>query len=56
MDDAPIKSDRDYRLALKEIGGLINAKRDSSEGDRLDVLITQVEAWEREHHRLDVPN
>jgi HTH-type transcriptional regulator/antitoxin HigA len=49
MDIAPIKSHRDYRRVLREIEGLMNARRYSLEGDRLDVLVTLVEAWERKH-------
>jgi HTH-type transcriptional regulator / antitoxin HigA len=56
MEIAPIKSNRDYRRALKEIGGLMNARRNSPEGDRLDVLVTLVEAWERKHYPLDLPD
>jgi HTH-type transcriptional regulator/antitoxin HigA len=56
MDIAPIKSHRDYRRVLKEIEGLMNARRNSSEGDRLDVLVTLVEAWERKHYPLDLPD
>src|ERR1700676_4084743 len=55
MDIAPIKSHRDYRRVLKEIEGLMNARRNSPEGDRLDVLVTLVEAWERKHYPLDLP-
>ena len=47
MDIVPIKSQRDYRRVLKEIEGLMSARRDTPEGDRLDVLVTLVEAWER---------
>jgi HTH-type transcriptional regulator / antitoxin HigA len=54
MDIAPIKSHRDYRRVLKEIEGLMNARRNSPEGDRLDVLVTLAEAWERKHYRLDL--
>jgi HTH-type transcriptional regulator/antitoxin HigA len=56
MDIAPIRSDRDYRRALREIEALMGARRNSPEGDRLDVLVTLVEAWERKHNRLDIPN
>jgi HTH-type transcriptional regulator / antitoxin HigA len=56
MDIVPIKSHRDYRRALKEIEGLMHARRNSPEGDRLDVLVTLVEAWERKHYRLDLPD
>jgi HTH-type transcriptional regulator / antitoxin HigA len=37
MDIAPIKSNRDYRRVLKEIDGVVSARRNSPEGDRLDV-------------------
>jgi len=53
MDIAPIKTKRDYRRTLKEIEGLMRAKRNTPEGDRLDVLVILVEAFEREHYRLE---
>src|SRR5712691_11392040 len=56
MDMAPIKTHRDYRRALKEIEGLMAAKRNTPEGDRLDVLVTLVEAWERQHYPIDLPD
>jgi HTH-type transcriptional regulator / antitoxin HigA len=56
MDIAPIKTQRDYRNALKEIEGLRTAKRYTPEGDRLDALVTLVEAWERKHYRFDLPD
>ncbi|WP_027518689.1 type II toxin-antitoxin system HigA family antitoxin [Bradyrhizobium sp. WSM1417] len=56
MEIAPIKSNRDYRRVLKEIETLMSARRNSPEGDRLDVLVTLVEAWERRHYRLDLPD
>lgn len=49
MDVAPIKTKRDYRRALKEIEGLMHAKRGALEGKRLDVLVTLVEVWEAKH-------
>ena len=52
----PIKTKRDHRQALKEIEGLMNAKRNTPEGDRLDVLVTLVEAFERKHYPLDLPD
>jgi HTH-type transcriptional regulator / antitoxin HigA len=56
MEIAPIKTHRDYRRVLKEIEGLMSARRNSAEGDRLDVLVTLVEAWERKHYPLDLPD
>ena len=56
MDIAPIKNRRDYQRTLQEIEGLMRAKRNSPDGERLDVLVTLVEAWERKHYRLDLPD
>ena len=56
MEVAPIKTKRDNRRALKEIDGLMDAKRGTAEGDRLDVLVTLVEAWEAAHYPLDLPD
>jgi HTH-type transcriptional regulator/antitoxin HigA len=56
MDVKPIKTKRDHARALKEIEGLMGAGRGTGEGDRLDVLVTLVEAWEANHYRLDLPD
>jgi HTH-type transcriptional regulator/antitoxin HigA len=56
MDVAPIKTRRDYRTALKHIESLMTAKRGTPEHDRLDVLVTLVEAWERQHYPLGFPD
>jgi HTH-type transcriptional regulator / antitoxin HigA len=56
MDIAPIKSHRDYRRVLREVEGLMNARRNSPQGDQLDVVVARVEAWERKHYQLDIPN
>jgi hypothetical protein len=50
-----IKTQRDYRRTLKEIEGLMNAKRNTPEGDRLDVLVMLVEAWEAKRYPFDPP-
>jgi HTH-type transcriptional regulator / antitoxin HigA len=56
MDIAPLKNRHDYRQALKEVETLMQARRNTPEGDRLDVLVTLVEAWERKHYPLDLPD
>jgi len=56
MDIAPIKTKRDHRRALKEIEGLMTAKRNTVDGDRLDVLVTLAEAWEAKHYPIDLPD
>jgi HTH-type transcriptional regulator / antitoxin HigA len=39
MEISPIKSQRDYQRVLKEIEGLMIAKRNTPKGDRLDVAL-----------------
>jgi HTH-type transcriptional regulator / antitoxin HigA len=56
MDIKPIKTDADYRAALKEIESLMMAETDTPEGERLDVLVTLVEAYENRHFPLDLPD
>lgn len=56
MEIKPIKTKADYRAALKEIETLMAAERDTPEGERLDVLVTLVEAYERKHYQLDLPD
>ena len=56
MDIKPIRSDADYRMTLVEIEGLMSATAGSAEGDRLDLLTTLVQAWEREHFPIDLPD
>ncbi len=56
MDIEPIKSDQDYRAALQEIDSLMVATPGSAESERLDVLATLVEAYERRHFPLDLPD
>lgn len=56
MNIRPIKTKADYRAALREIDGLMLAKPDSPKGEKLDVLVTLVEAYESKHFPLDLPD
>ena len=56
MEIKPIRTKRDYEAVLKEIERLMDAKRNSPEGDRLDVLVTLIEAYEAKHYPLDLPD
>ena len=52
----PVKNKRDYEAALHAIEQLMAAKRNTPEGDRLDVLVTLVEAYEARQFPLDLPD
>lgn len=56
MDIKPIKSEKDYEAALKEIERLFDAQPDTYEGDRLEILTTLVEAYEQKHFSIPAPD
>lgn len=56
MEIKPIKTRADYRAALKEIETLMLARAGTAQGERLDVLVTLVEAYERKHFPLNLPD
>jgi HTH-type transcriptional regulator/antitoxin HigA len=56
MEIKPIRTKADYRAALKEIESLMSARADTPEGERLDVLVTLVEAYEKKHYHFDLPD
>lgn len=56
MEIKPIKTKADYRAALKEIETLMSARAGSREGERLDVMVTLIEAYEKKHHPLGLPD
>jgi len=56
MNIKPIKTDADYRAALQEIETLMMATSDTPEGEKLDILVTLVEAYESRHYPIDLPD
>ncbi len=56
MDIKPIKTKADYQAALKDIESLMSARINTPEGERLDVLVTLVEAYERKHFPMELPD
>jgi HTH-type transcriptional regulator / antitoxin HigA len=56
MNLKPIKTVADYEAALKEIELLWNAEEGSEDGDRLEILVTLVEAYEDVHFPMGMPS
>jgi HTH-type transcriptional regulator / antitoxin HigA len=52
----PIRTKKDYEVALAEVERLWGAKLGTSDGDRLDVLATLIEAYESTHYPMDPPD
>ena len=56
MEIQPIRTDQDYRSALRDIERLMSAEMNTPEGDHLDILVTLVEAYERKHFPMELPD
>ena len=58
MEITPIRTEKNYRAALRVVSTLVDQdpSPDSPEGERLDVLSTLIEAYERKHHPIDLPD
>jgi HTH-type transcriptional regulator/antitoxin HigA len=52
----PIRTEKDYETALKELERLWGAGIGTPDGDRLDVLATLIEAYEDKHYPVDPPD
>ena len=56
MEIRPIRTKADYRAALKEVDRLWEADPGTPEGDRVDVLVTLIEAYEAKHYPIPAPD
>ncbi len=56
MNIKPIITDTNYRATLTEVEALMMAELNTPEGEKLDVLVTLIEAYERRHFPLDLPD
>ena len=56
MTIKPVKTERDYQNALREIEKLWDGKPNTAAGDRLDVLVTLVEAYEQKRYHIAPPD
>jgi HTH-type transcriptional regulator/antitoxin HigA len=58
IDLHPIRNDADHERALRQVAERMDRPPEpgSPEGDRLEILLTLIEAYEREHHPIDRPD
>jgi HTH-type transcriptional regulator/antitoxin HigA len=56
MEIRPIKTESNYAEAIKRIEELWGAKKDTPEGDALDLLCTLVESYEIKHFPIAPPD
>ena len=55
MELRPIRTKRDYNLAMKEAEALWDAPARSAQADRLEVLTLLIQEYEREHYPIPDP-
>ena len=56
MDIKPIRTRSDHKAALKAVELLMGAKARTPEGDKLEVLVSLIEGYERVHFPMDLPD
>jgi len=56
MEIRPIKTEQDYNDSIKRIEELWGAKKDTLQGDELDLLVTLVESYEIKHYPIAPPD
>ena len=56
MEIKPVRNEREHKAALAEVERLWDAKPGTSEHDRLDVLVTLIEAYEDKHEPIPPPD
>lgn len=52
----PIKTESDYRLALKRLEEIFDAPTGTEESDEADVLGLLVDEYEKKHYSIDAPD
>jgi len=56
MKIKPIRTEKDYELALIEIESLMEATPDSDNFDKLEILTMLVDNYEAVHYAIDIPD
>jgi len=56
MKIKPIKSEREYELALKRLDKIFDAEPETKEGDELELLALVIEDYEDKNYPIDPPD
>jgi HTH-type transcriptional regulator / antitoxin HigA len=56
MELRPIKTEADYRAALKRLEKIFDANSGTPESDELDILGLMVDNYENEHYPIEAPD
>ena len=56
MKMKPIKTEEDYREALKQLEPIFDAPVNTEEGDEAEILSLLIENYENEHYLIEAPD
>ena len=58
MEIRPIRTEADYRAALREVSAVFDQEPEpgSPEGDRFEIMLALLEAYEARHFPVDLPD
>jgi len=56
MHITPIHTEQDYQDALARLEKIFDAKKDSPEGDELEVLSILIDVYEKNHFPIEMPD
>jgi HTH-type transcriptional regulator/antitoxin HigA len=58
MNIHPIRTDEDYKVALRDVSAYFDSEPvpGSADGDRFEILLTLVEAYESKQHPIGLPD
>lgn len=56
MTIKPIKTKKDYQVAINRLEAIFDARPGTPEGDELEVLGILIEKYEQEHYPIDYPD
>ena len=56
MKIAPVKNEKDYQNALKELDKVFDAEPGTKQGDYAQMLVLLIEDYEKKHYPIDAPD
>ena len=56
MNVKPLRTEKDYELALKQLENVFDAPKGTSENDLAEVLVTLIDKYETEHYPIEAPD
>jgi HTH-type transcriptional regulator / antitoxin HigA len=56
MNIQPVKTESDYRIALKRLAVIFDAANGTPESDEADILALIIDEYEKKHYPIDAPD